>query len=89
MNRSRTPDFAPPFETPGATSGKLSSSSSSIEFAAFRSRLRQAIKVADSITNNSTILNQTCLSRYQGVCALDDIVAAILESPLIEIKTRE
>jgi GNAT superfamily N-acetyltransferase len=38
---------------------------------------------------NSTILNQTCLSRYQGGFALDGIVAAILESSLIEIKTRE
>jgi hypothetical protein len=47
-----------------------------------RIQLRQAIKVADSITTNSTILNQTCLSRYQGICGLADIVAAILESPL-------
>jgi hypothetical protein len=55
----------------------------------FRSRLRQAIYVADSITTNSTIRNQTCLSRYQGGFALDGIVAAILEFSLIEIKTRE
>ena len=33
-------------------------------------------------TTYSTILNQTCLSRYQGICGLADIVAAILESPL-------
>ena len=55
----------------------------------FRSRLRQAIYVADSITTSSTILNQTRLSRLQGGFALDGLVAATLDSSLIEIKTRE